>query len=79
MDFPVSGSEPVTRTELPVWFYIGVLLLVYGVILLGAGLFQLFHPPHTVLANYHATLWGGVVLLLIGGGYTVAFWPRRAR
>jgi len=32
-----------------------------------------------VLAKYHASLWGGIVLILLGGGYTIRFWPRRRR
>ena len=64
---------------LPVWFFIGVLLLIYGVILLVTGIQQLFHPPAVVLAQYHAGLWGGIVLILLGGGYTLKFWPRKNR
>ncbi len=64
------------RSELPVWFFIGVLLLIYGVMLLAAGLYQLKHPPHTVLVQYHATVWAGVVLLILGLVYVVIFRPR---
>jgi len=67
------------QTEFSVWFYIGALLLVYGFLLLAAGIYQLSHPPTTVLAEYHATLWGGVVLLLLGALYTFIFWPNRSR
>lgn len=63
-------------SQLSVWFYIGALLLTYGVLLLGAGIYQLRHPPQTVLANYHPTLWGGSVLLLLGAIYVVVYWPR---
>lgn len=59
-----------------VWFYTGVLLLIYGMLLLGAGVYQLWHPPHTVLAHYHPTLWGGSVLLLLGAVYVAVYWPR---
>ncbi len=59
-----------------VWFYIGALLTLYGVILTAAGVYQLVHPPPTVLSGYHATLWAGVVLLLTGAGYLLAYWPR---
>lgn len=62
---------------LPVWFFIGVLLLVYGVIILVTSLNYLHRPNNVVLANYHAGIWGGVVLILLGGVYTLKFWPRR--
>lgn len=58
-----------------VWFYIGALLAVYGVLLTGAGIFQWLHPPATVLAREHATFWAGIILLLVGGTYTGVYWP----
>ena len=62
-----------------VWFYIGALLGLYGVMLTAAGIYQWFHPPTTVLSGYHATFWAGVTLLLVGGAYTFAYWPRSQR
>lgn len=64
------------RRSFEVWFYIGVLLGIYGVMLTAAGGYQWVHPPSTVLAGYHATFWAGVALLIVGGGYTIAYWPR---
>ena len=63
---------------LPVWLFIGVLLLVYGVIILYVGIRDYDHPGTVVLAKYHASLWGGILLIVLGGGYTIRFWPRRA-
>jgi len=63
--------------SISVWFYIGSLLLVYGIIILGAGIYQIFHPPQTVLSNYHATFWGGVCLSILGGIYAYYFRPQR--
>ena len=60
-----------------VWFYIGALLGVYGVMLTAAGVYQWIHPPATVLAAEHATFWAGIALLLVGGAYTASYWPSR--
>ncbi len=62
---------------LPVWFFIGVLLLVYGVIILLTSLRSFDQTGAVVLANYHAGIWAGVVLILLGGIYTLKFRPRR--
>lgn len=62
---------------LPVWFFIGVLLTIYGVIILTTSLVDFSHPAHTVLAQYHPGLFGGILLLLIGCFYTYWFWPGR--
>ncbi len=65
------------RHMLPVWFFIGLLLTIYGVIILCASLSEWSHPPAVVLAQYHPGVWGGILLLLIGGFYTIRFRPRR--
>lgn len=61
---------------LPVWFFIGVLLTLYGVIILCTAILNFNRPDGIVLAQYHPGLWGGILLLLIGGFYTFRFWPR---
>lgn len=61
---------------LPVWFFIGVLLTLYGVIILVTALSEMSHPPAVVLAKYHAGIWGGILLILLGGFYTLRFQPR---
>ncbi len=65
------------RKHFEVWFYIGAMLSLYGVLLTGAGMYQWKHPPPTFLANEHAVFWAGTALLSIGLAYVVAFWPWR--
>ena len=72
-DIPVHHKH---RQMLPVWFFIGVLLLIYGVIILYVGVNEYTHPTPVVLASYDAPVWGGIVLILLGGFYTLKFWPR---
>lgn len=64
---------------LSIWFFIGVLLLVYGVLILGAGLYGLSSPPKVVLANLHAGIWWGVLVVVLGGFYAWHFAPRRQK
>lgn len=64
---------------LPVWFFIGLLLTAYGVIILITSLNEWSRPQAVVLASYHPGVWGGLILLAIGGFYTVKFRPRRQR
>jgi hypothetical protein len=61
----------------PVWFFVGALLLTYGIIILVIGIKEFSHPAPVVLANYHASFWGGILLVILGGFYTVWFWPKR--
>lgn len=66
---------------LSIWFFIGVLLLAYGVLILGAGLYELVSPPArpVVLAELHAGIWWGALLIVLGALYTLRFAPRRER
>jgi hypothetical protein len=64
-----------------IWLFIGTLLLIYGVLILGSGIYDLFYPPlqHTVLANLHAQIWWGAVLLALGVVYTWTFRPGKQK
>ena len=64
---------------LSICFFIGILLTVYGVLITATGIYELVSPPQNppVLANLHASIWWGVVLLVIGLIYFVRFFPRK--
>jgi len=62
---------------IPVWFFVGVLFLAYGVLIFVSGLAEWSHPPDTVLAELHAPVWWGSLMVLLGGGYVIAFRPGR--
>ena len=62
---------------IPVWFFVGVLFLVYGVLILGTGLAEWPHPPNTVLSELHAPVWWGALLMILGGIYCTIFRPGR--
>ena len=59
-----------------IWFFIGVLLTVYGALILGYGLYELTLPQMAV-ANYHASVWWGAVLLAVCLFYGLRFRPGR--
>ena len=63
-----------------IWFFVGVSLLVNGALILGAGVYELINPPANpvVLFHYHANVWWGAVLLLLGIFYSLRFKPQRA-
>jgi divalent metal cation (Fe/Co/Zn/Cd) transporter len=63
---------------IPVWFFVGVILSIYGVLIFVTGIYGLFHPPSTVLANLHAGVWWGALLMIVGGVYVYLFLPRKS-
>ncbi len=64
--------------RLSIWFFIGVLLTLYGVIILATGLYEIASPPAhpVVLYQLHASVWWGALLLVIGLIYLIRFFPK---
>ena len=69
-------GESSTKGQLSIWFFCGILMLAYGLVLLVQGTYEHFgHQPNTVLAQLEPTFWWGVVLAVFGGFYAVRFRP----
>jgi hypothetical protein len=64
-----------------IWFFVGILLLVYGVLITGSGLYEFISPPArtVVLAELHAGVWWGAILVVLGALYTYRFSPRKQK
>jgi divalent metal cation (Fe/Co/Zn/Cd) transporter len=62
---------------IPIWFFVGLLLFVYGFLILVSGLAEWSRPPNTVLAELHAAVWWGALLVVLGLIYCVKYYPRR--
>ena len=62
---------------IPIWFFIGILLTVYGALILGAGLWDVINgiKRDVVMAEVHAGVWWGILLLVLGGFYCIRFRP----
>jgi hypothetical protein len=65
--------------ELSIWFFAGISLLVNGVLITGAGVWEIFRPPANlvVLFNLHANVWWGALLLALGVFFCLRFAPGR--
>ena len=63
-----------------IWFFIGIALLVDGVLIFSAGIYELWHPPvHPVVLSYlHAPIWWGALLAAIGAIYSLKFKPQHS-
>jgi hypothetical protein len=64
-----------------IWFFIGISLLVNGVLITAAGIWEVLHPPENpvVLFHLHANVWWGAILLVIGVVYCLQFSPGRKK
>ena len=67
------------RETFSIWWFAGILLLAYGVVILTTGVWEWSHPlPNPpVLNNLHTPIWWGGLLTIAGLGYTIGFRPRR--
>jgi hypothetical protein len=64
--------------RISIWFFVGALVLVFGVLILGAGIYNLISPisPPVVLDELHVGIWWGALMILLGGIPVFRFFPR---
>jgi hypothetical protein len=67
-------------SSISIWFFIGVLLSIYGVLIFAYGIFELatHHTAHVELAYLHAPVWWGALLALLGFFYLIKFRPGKS-
>jgi hypothetical protein len=66
--------------RLSIWFFIGLLLAVYGVLICGAGIYGYYYPSPgspVVLAEVHMGIWWGALLFIVGLTYVIRFYPKK--
>lgn len=65
--------------QVPIWFFIGGLLLIYGLIITGTGIYLWVNPPpvseQVHLFKLHADVWWGCLLVVVGLFYSIRFNP----
>lgn len=54
----------------PIWYFVGLILIVTGGLILSSGIYLYFNPPDikTVLADTHPNIWWGGLMIAFGGG-----------
>ena len=65
---------------LSIWFFIGTMLVAYGAIICGYGVYELAtgQTANVALAYLHAPVWWGALLLALGLFYCIVYRPRKA-
>src|SRR4029077_5863732 len=71
----VRGAVTEKHHIIPVWFFVGSLLFIYGFLIFVRGLLEWSRPPETVLADLHAPVWWGGLLVVLGALYCIIFRP----
>ncbi len=79
---------PERKHFISIWFFIGLQLGIYGVLILGSGIYEVLSPPaaavqggieRNIMAHLHAALWWGALLLALGLFYSLNFRPGREK
>ncbi len=68
--------------RISIWFFIGSILAIYGVIILIASLPGVGAPAeelHVIMSHLHAGIWWGALLIVLGAVYVIVFWPGRRK
>jgi hypothetical protein len=75
----ILESSMTKSDQIPIWFFIGVLLGVYGVLIFVTGVIRWIRPPavQLVMDGQHPAVWWGLLLMAIGVFYTARYWPGR--
>ncbi len=66
------------KESLSIWFFVGLILTIYGIIVLIANIQALISPPvstHVVFENLHSGLWWGGMMILLGLLFLYLHWP----
>ena len=69
-------------SRIAIWFFIGLLLAVYGGMIFGYGCYEWVsgsYPAGVQLTSLHTPVWWGGVLLLLGLVYVVKFRPGKSK
>jgi hypothetical protein len=63
-----NDANPVAAEPLPIWFFVGVILAVYGVLVVVGG----FLPSDrvTVMGDTHPSFWWGAIMTVAGVIFT---------
>ena len=64
-----------------IWFFIGVEVLIYGVMIMSSGIYEYIYPPKETtvyLAELHAPIWWGALLIVLGTTYVIVFRPKKS-
>jgi uncharacterized membrane protein YphA (DoxX/SURF4 family) len=63
---------------LSIWFFVGVMLTIYGIIILITNIpafSSAIENPHVVLQQLHAGLWWSIILVVLGALFLFLHWP----
>jgi hypothetical protein len=72
-----ASPRKAEANMLSIWYFVGLMLTVLGVIVTATGVYYIFRPQHeTRLAELNPSLWWGGVILAAGLIFLIPSWKR---
>ncbi len=60
---------------LSIWYFVGMMLTILGVIITAMGVYYIFNPETaTAMAHLNPSLWWGLIMLLFGLLFLIPAW-----
>lgn len=69
-------------SKIPIWFFIGLLLTIYGAMIFGYGIVEWTtgsYAPGVQMTYLHTPVWWGALMTVLGLVYVAKFRPGRAQ
>ena len=65
------------KHSLSIWFFIGLIMTAYGLIIFAEGIYEFIVPPANplIMANLHPAVWWGFIMLVVGLVYVIKHRP----
>ena len=69
----------MAKHGISIWWFVGVQMLIYGLLVCAAGIYSAVHgePPELQMSSLHAGIWWGALMAAIGAFYVWHFRPSK--
>jgi len=64
---------------IPVWFFVGILLTIYGLVIFISGIYWFINPINIIVGYLHAGILWGLLMMISGLYFIIKNYPRKKR
>ncbi|NVM04759.1 MAG: hypothetical protein HWN67_20735 [Candidatus Helarchaeota archaeon] len=67
------------KRMIPVWFFVGILITLYGLVIFISGIYWYVHPINIVAGYLHAAIWWGILMTIFGLIFIIKNIPKKRK
>ena len=64
---------------IPVWFFVGILLLIYGLVIFISGIYWYINTADIIAGHLHAGIWWGSLMIILGIYFVIKYLPNKGK